>query len=651
MRAASTPESARLKRTSGTFRLQTNEGTIERKPSGHLPVGRGKGRAGQLIPRGGGSEIGYDQVRGWSLRLKFLVFTLLVVLFITSLICYVAITSLRSSLLEEIIRSGHEQAVILSRFAQDVLLKVKKDVLLKKMAEVQDPQRKMIGEMIAALEKGEDPQMPIHNYSMPADKELFKSLLDEVENGPAGSTNNASVGYPYQNGVVAAYRGKHPEDARFLENQVNEGRVKDIVIFSLYSSKMPVLRATKSEYYTLSGEEVQFEEKVKDEEIYWGSYDNENCLYFRLPVEADLSPSFSANSAKKPGYLNLIISTAAIHYKVESLVVKLIFFGLIFAAAGLALAWYLAWVIAQPVNVLVEDVNIVAKGELEHESRVPNLTSDEIGLLARAFNRMTRNLRDARDKEREAQRLAGEVNTAKGIHMRLLPEKLPNLPEIFDIACAYHCAKEVGGDYYDFIPVGDAEHLGFCVADVSGKGIPGSMVMGTTRTYLRMMAVNNYSAADVLAKTNAWVSRDIKRGMFITCVYVILNMRTREMTVSSAGHNPLLIWRQATGQVEKLRPNGIALGFDKGPIFNRIIREEKIQLYSGDRVIMYTDGVVEAMNEKHEEWSDEKLERFTLNHAADSSKEYVRLLLKALMDHQGRAEQHDDITVVTFKMV
>jgi serine phosphatase RsbU (regulator of sigma subunit) len=175
--------------------------------------------------------------------------------------------------------------------------------------------------------------------------------------------------------------------------------------------------------------------------------------------------------------------------------------------------------------------------------------------------------------------------------------------------------------------------------------------MGTTRTILRMMAVGNLSPADVLAKTNYHVARDIKRGMFVTCVYCILNVRTREMAVASAGHNPMLIFRAATGQLEKVRPNGIALGFDKGPVFNKTVREERVRLNKGDRVVLYTDGVVEAMNEERVEWSEEALDAFTLAHAQLPSKEFVRLLIKALDEHKGSAEQHDDITITTFKIV
>jgi sigma-B regulation protein RsbU (phosphoserine phosphatase) len=372
-----------------------------------------------------------------------------------------------------------------------------------------------------------------------------------------------------------------------------------------------------------------------------------SCLYFRVPIRegpGDTNPNAMYAA------LNLILSQKDITQEVAALRNKLLLIGFVVAAAAVAIGILLSRLTTRPVKELIADMNEVAHGNFEHQSRVAQTSRDEIGLLAAAFNAMTLSLQSGRDSERENQRISGELNTAKAIHVKLMPEKLPQLPGI-DIFTAYVSAKEVGGDYYDFIPVGDAAHLALCVADVSGKGIPGSMVMGTTRTIQRMMAVNNLSAADVLDRTNFHVARDIKRGMFVTCVYCILNVRTNEMTVASAGHNPLLWYHGATGTLEKVRPNGIALGFDKGPIFKRTIREERLKLEKGDRILLYTDGVVEAMNEQREEFSDEALDKFTLQNATLPSREFVRLLLKALDDHKGAAEQHDDITITTFRIV
>jgi serine phosphatase RsbU (regulator of sigma subunit) len=570
-------------------KLRSPGGSGIRKTSGTMTSASSskntEGEEPRRKPAKGGQGDGKMVHGGSSLSTKFTVFTFLIIVLVTGLFGFMSIRSLKNSMINEIQHSGQSNILALRYFADKV-----NDNFIK------------------------------------------------------GTTNDTDLGTK-----IDAYM----KDSSFQEDQAyikrladGDKRIRDIALLASSSPvkepNVKVLQMAKVETFK-KGEEVNLPDGHIDVKINWGTYGSEPALFFSMPIQKGSAPGTQFAS------LSLILSAAEIDRQVNAMILQLVIFGILFIAAGVGCAMTLTSMMTRPIGVLVSDIGAVAKGDLDHESTVPNMTHDEIGALAREFNRMTRSLREAREKEADAQRLAGELNTAKAIHAKLIPEKLPNLPGI-DISTAYHCAKEVGGDYYDFIPVGDAESLAFCVADVSGKGITGSMVMGFTRTYLRMMAVGNFSAADVLSKTNSYVYRDIKRGMFVTCVYAILNLRTREMTVASAGHNPMLIWRAATKSIEKVRPNGIALGFDKGPIFNRTVREQKVKLNPGDRVVMYTDGVVESMNERREEWTDEALDAFTLQHATAPSKDYVRLLIKALMDHQGNAEQHDDITVMTFRV-
>jgi len=586
--------SRRQKTPSGRSRPPTG-GNARRTPGAGSAGSAATGSEGEpgRKTRHTGSEIGNLARRGMSLAQKLVIFTVLVTLPITVIFGLVSINDLERQMRDEIKRSGHVQALVLQPFAQRIADRFR-----------------------GVRDSGE-----------------FTRLLNEYKNPP-----------PDELGVKK--QSTYKDDLARLQLIVDsDKRVKDVVIFASAGAtdtpSTPVLRATNSpEFAAPSG----FETLDGGVQVYYGKYGDDQCLYFRIPLEkaSDEKRMFSFGS--------VILSVGEIDGQVRSLKTRLLLFGLLLVGLGVGASLGLAGWFTKPINSLVEDVNIVSKGDLDHTSVVPDQTSDEVGLLAMAFNRMTKNLRDAREAERDRERINSELNTAKAIHAKLMPEKLPQLPGV-DIFTAYNCAKEVGGDYYDFIPVGDAEHLALCVADVSGKGIPGSMVMGTTRTILRMMAVNNLSAANVLSKTNFHVARDIKRGMFVTCVYAILNVRTMEMTIASAGHNPMLIWRSATQSIEKVRPNGIALGFDKGPVFDRTVREQRVQLHQGDRVLMYTDGVVESMNEEREEWSDEKLDEFTLEHATLPSKEFVRLLIKALEEHQGAAEQHDDITIATFRLL
>jgi len=305
-----------------------------------------------------------------------------------------------------------------------------------------------------------------------------------------------------------------------------------------------------------------------------------------------------------------------------------------------------ASIVTQPVYALIKDMNIVADGDLTHATRAHS--ADEIGIIANEFNNMTRHLLIAHEREKEAERLENELNIAREIQMKLLPPKVPRVKG-FDMHAVYKPAKEVGGDYYDFLPI-SGEHLGLIVADVSGKGIPGSMVMSTTRTILHFVALDNLSSADTLTKTNAIVAANIKRGMFVTAFYLVIDVRRRQMVCSSAGHNPMVIIH-TDGTLDKINPSGIALGFDKGKVFQRTIKEEQIGLQSGDRIVLYTDGVVEAMNEYNEEYTDERFYEFVRRHNDLDSKEFVATLLADLERHKGNAEQHDDITIVTFRVM
>ncbi len=275
-------------------------------------------------------------------------------------------------------------------------------------------------------------------------------------------------------------------------------------------------------------------------------------------------------------------------------------------------------------------------------------TGEKIGKVDVKVRRMTMQLRSAKEKEKEVESFVHDLGAAQEIQASLLPSKIPQIPG-YDVYPFYLSAKEVGGDYYDFFPI-DNERLAMVVADVSGKGIPGSMVMATTRTVLRILGPQCIEAPAIMRQTNIWVAKDIKRGMFVTAMFAILNVRKREMSVCSAGHNPMVLFRERTGQYELVNPSGIALGFDKGPIFDRTMQERKITLEAGDRVVMYTDGVVEAMNPEHEEYGDERLYEFVREHARMRSKEFVNALVRDLEDHQGSAEQHDDITISTFRV-
>ncbi|HZU99580.1 MAG TPA: SpoIIE family protein phosphatase [Planctomycetota bacterium] len=317
------------------------------------------------------------------------------------------------------------------------------------------------------------------------------------------------------------------------------------------------------------------------------------------------------------------------------------------ALAGIILTVLIAAVLSRPIRALEGDIAVVAEGNLEHETLVRS--RDEIGALAHTFNIMTRNVKAAQGHAADRKAIERELSIATEIQSKLLPERLPQIPGL-DIHSFYRSAKEVGGDYYDFIVI-DQTHLGIIVADVSGKGIPGSMVMTMARSLVRLASVRNVSPADTFKKVNRILAKDIRRGMFVTSIYMVLNVKTHELKVASAGHNPLVIFRAESGQNELVKPQGIALGFDKGTIFDNNVQEMTIQLNPGDRICAYTDGVNEAMNAESEEFGDERFYNLVKQHARLSSKDFVQKIVAELEAHRGEAEQSDDITITTLAVM
>ena len=202
------------------------------------------------------------------------------------------------------------------------------------------------------------------------------------------------------------------------------------------------------------------------------------------------------------------------------------------------------------------------------------------------------------------ERIRRELQIARDIQKMLLPDKCP-IVQGFDIAARGSSATEVGGDYYDFFWVDD-DRLGIVVADVSGKGVPAALTVAMMRSVFRTQATGNTDVRDVLSRVNSFMTGDMRRDMFITCIYGILEISTRRFSWSRAGHEPLLVAHDS-GEVDVLKPDGFALGIIESPDFDQLLEVETVQLHSGDRVLLFTDGLTEAMNTQGEEFGMERI--------------------------------------------
>ncbi len=247
----------------------------------------------------------------------------------------------------------------------------------------------------------------------------------------------------------------------------------------------------------------------------------------------------------------------------------------------------------------------------------------------------------------EKRAMESELNNAREVQRILLPQTDPVVPG-FRISGTNVPARIISGDYYDYIELGEGK-FGVVIADVSGKGVPAGLLMAMCRSSLRSVAAGEMSPSLVLAAVNRQLFPDIREDMFISMAYGILDSITGTLTLSRAGHDPALCYRKESGTVETLRPPGLALGIDSGPVFERVTCDREVVLKSGDCVLFYTDGIKEAVDENEEEFGMERLSSAFRSAAPLGAEAVLMRLQEELGMFTGDGPQMDDITLVAIE--
>ncbi len=247
----------------------------------------------------------------------------------------------------------------------------------------------------------------------------------------------------------------------------------------------------------------------------------------------------------------------------------------------------------------------------------------------------------------EKKRIDQDLQVAHEIQRILLPS---NAPEVtgYQISGINIPARHVSGDYYDYIAV-DEQHCGVAIADVSGKGVPASLIMAMCRSVLRSQASAQHSAAAVLRQVNEQLFPDIREDMFISMAYAILDRNSPAITLCRAGHDAPLLFRARDRTISKINPPGMALGIDSGGVFNRVTADFSLTLESNDCLILYTDGVTEALDRHGMEFGMENVIRSILSSASDGAAGIIAKLTDDLRSFVGTHPQHDDITLIVIR--
>jgi serine phosphatase RsbU (regulator of sigma subunit) len=350
------------------------------------------------------------------------------------------------------------------------------------------------------------------------------------------------------------------------------------------------------------------------------------------------------------------LSTAPVGpYDIGSLLLVVLLFltvlFLLIETAALLMGLTLARSITGSVHELFAGTERVRNGDFSHRIRVE--TRDQLGELSESFNQMTGSIEDLLRQADEKKRLEEELRIARSIQMSLLPRGRLQIPGL-SITALCVPAREVGGDYYDFFPLGD-DRFAVLIADVSGKGTSAALYMAELKGLMLSLSRTYRMPRELLLAANEIISHNLDSRSFITMTYAVIDLAERRMYYARAGHTPL-IHRHETDAgdcvVDVLAPDGLVLGLriDGGELFARLLVDAELPLRRGDLLLWFTDGITEAMNSNSDLFGEERLARLVDEHGHLAAEELRERILREIDAFVAGAPQHDDMTMILLKV-
>jgi serine phosphatase RsbU (regulator of sigma subunit) len=324
---------------------------------------------------------------------------------------------------------------------------------------------------------------------------------------------------------------------------------------------------------------------------------------------------------------------------------------LIIQVVAFSMGLALARSITGSVHELFAGTERVRRGDFT--GRVSIKSRDQLGELSASFNSMTASIEDLLQQKAEKERMEQELRIARNIQMSLLPQGPLLMP---GISLTAHCepAREVGGDYYDFLPIDD-HTFGILIADVSGKGTSAALYMAELKGIMMSLSQRHRSPRDLLIEADRIISRHLDSRSFITVTYLVVDLRAGLVQYARAGHCPLVYVPGPYAPRRKpqlMAPDGLVLGLtlDQGRTFNRLLEEVTLPLGRGDLIVLYTDGITEAMNTEGECFGDARLASLIGQHADLSADELRERILREIDSFTESALQQDDMTMVVLRV-
>jgi serine phosphatase RsbU (regulator of sigma subunit) len=297
------------------------------------------------------------------------------------------------------------------------------------------------------------------------------------------------------------------------------------------------------------------------------------------------------------------------------------------------------------VGQLAEGANRLGEGDLSY--RIQDMGENELGMLGRSFNDMAHRLellrRDLDRSVADRERTRREIEIAWEIQRSFLPKAPPDLPGV-GFSARMEPAQVVGGDFYDFIPLAGGR-WGLVIADVTGKGVPAALFMAIARSLVRVYSTVHESPADLVGAVNEFVSRDNSTATFVTLFLAVLNPAAGTLTYVNAGHDPPLFLPRGEKVPRLLKATGTPLGVLDGTVYE----EKKIQVGTGDLLLLYTDGVTEAMNSTQELFGRQRLEKLVSESGGAGAAYVLERIEDEVRSFVAGEPQADDLTLVVAK--
>jgi serine phosphatase RsbU (regulator of sigma subunit) len=245
------------------------------------------------------------------------------------------------------------------------------------------------------------------------------------------------------------------------------------------------------------------------------------------------------------------------------------------------------------------------------------------------------------------ERMEQELKIAREVQLKLLPQKTPQIKG-FDLDSYFITAYEVGGDYFDFIQFGDGNH-GIVIGDVSGKGTSAAFYMAEFKGVIQTLAKTFTNPKELACQANQIFYSHIERRLFVSAIVGKYIPKKKTFEFIRAGHNPVLYSTNRNSAPTFIQPKGLAIGLDSGKKFDDIIQQETIQLNPDDTLVLFTDGLPEARNEKGEEFGDERLCQVIRENHNLTAAQIKETVLEEIMNFVGETPLHDDLTFIVMK--